>query len=138
MKLTPTAPPGRITRKARAFTAEILQLRHQGYTFEAIRAALASAGVHVSHSTVQREVARAAGRPTATTPEATATSRRDTSPQPSKVASFVHPAATGASPAVPHDVGAPRLAGGLRGKESAEAFFTSHEINPLFPAKETP
>ena len=28
--------------------------------------------------------------------------------------------------------------GNQTGKKSAEAFFTSHEINPLFPTKETP
>ncbi len=35
-------------------------LRAQGYTFEAIRTALAAVGVHVSNATVQREIARAA------------------------------------------------------------------------------
>ena len=33
-------------------------IRDRGYTFEAIRLALASSGVHVSNATVQREVAR--------------------------------------------------------------------------------
>jgi len=60
MKLAPKHPPGRQTRKARAFEAEIQQLRAEGYTFEAIRAALADAGVQVSRSTVQREAARQA------------------------------------------------------------------------------
>lgn len=60
MKLDPKSPPGRSTRKARAFAVEIAQLHAQGYTFEAIREALAEAGVHVSKSTVQREVARSA------------------------------------------------------------------------------
>jgi hypothetical protein len=36
----------------------MVELRSQGYTFEAIREALADAGVKVSNSTVQREVAR--------------------------------------------------------------------------------
>ena len=60
MKLAPKHPPGRQTRKARAFEAEIRQLRAEGYTFESIRAALADAGVQVSRSTVQREAARQA------------------------------------------------------------------------------
>lgn len=38
----------------------MVELRARGYTFEAIRQALAAAGIHVSNSTVQREVARAA------------------------------------------------------------------------------
>lgn len=62
MKLVPLRPPGPNARKARAYEADILQLRAQGYTFEAIREALANAGIHVSNSTVQREVARAARR----------------------------------------------------------------------------
>lgn len=81
MKLAPTDPPGRITRKARAFASEILQFRAQGYTFEAIREALAGAGVHVSNSTVQREVARAAGRPPTVPPVDAAASHRGTLPQ---------------------------------------------------------
>ena len=60
MNLVPVRPPGPNARKARAFVAEIARLRAQGYTFEAIREALAGAGVDVSNSTVQREAARAA------------------------------------------------------------------------------
>lgn len=63
MKLIPNEPPGRSTRKARAFAPEMRALRAQGYTFEAIRQALAAAGVHVSNATVQREVARVAEGP---------------------------------------------------------------------------
>jgi len=66
VKLVPIRPPGPNARKARAYESDILQLRAQGYTFEAIREALAAAGVHVSNSTVQREVARVGKqRPTA-------------------------------------------------------------------------
>ncbi|MBW0171438.1 MAG: hypothetical protein KXJ61_14550 [Hydrogenophaga sp.] len=60
MKLIPTDPPGRSSRKARRFAQDMRELRAQGYTFEAIRMALAAVGVHVSNATVQREVARAA------------------------------------------------------------------------------
>jgi len=60
MNLVPSGPPGRSTRRARGFAAEMSELRAQGYTFEAIRQALAAAGVHVSNATVQREVARIA------------------------------------------------------------------------------
>lgn len=60
MKLVPKEPPGRSARKARGFAPDMRELRAQGYTFEAIRQALAAAGVHVSNATVQREVARLA------------------------------------------------------------------------------
>ena len=60
MKLVPKEPPGRSTRKARGFASDMRELRAQGYTFAAIREALAAAGVHVSNATVQREVARVA------------------------------------------------------------------------------
>jgi hypothetical protein len=58
MRLNPKSPPGRSNRKARAFSAEIARLRMDGYGCQAIREALADAGVVVSKSTVQREVAR--------------------------------------------------------------------------------
>lgn len=130
MKLAPTGPPGRITRKARAFTAEILQLRDQGYTFEAIRAALADAGVHVSSSTVRREAAKTAGRVSAIHPVGTAASN-PCSPQP--------PGPEAVSTNVPSTSGegARNLARPVRGKETAEAFFSLHHSNPLFPPKET-
>ncbi|WP_291099947.1 hypothetical protein [Hydrogenophaga sp.] len=59
MKLVPADPPGRSSRKAKRFAQDMRELRAQGYTFEAIRMALAAVGVHVSNATVQREVARA-------------------------------------------------------------------------------
>jgi len=58
VKLAPLVPPGRITRKARDFGAEIVQLRAQGHTLDAIRHALAGAGVQVSISTVRRDATR--------------------------------------------------------------------------------
>jgi hypothetical protein len=130
MKLAPRNPPGRVTRKARAFTAEILQLRDQGYTFEAIRAALADAGVHVSSSTVRREVTKTAGRVHAVRPARTAASN-PSSPQPPGLA-----AVAAVVPATSGEV-APDLARPIRGKETAEAFFSLHHSNPLFPPKET-
>lgn len=59
MELKPTEPPGRITRKLRAYVSEIARLRVEGYTIEAIRKALQDAGVVVGWSTVQREASRA-------------------------------------------------------------------------------
>ena len=130
MKLAPTAPPCRVTRKARAFTAEIHQLRDQGYTFEAIRAALVDAGVHVSSSTVRREVTKTAGRVPAVHPARTAASN-PSSPQPSG------PAAVAAGVPVTSGEAVSNLAKPVRGKETAEAFFSLHHSNPLFPPKET-
>lgn len=112
MKLAPKHPPGRRTRKARAFKAEIRQLRAEGYTFEAIRAALADAGVQVSRSTVQREAARqaldAAGEDGAVRHAAKPTKRRP--PEPAL---------------------APARAEPLSGKDIAEAFVRSRITNPL-------
>jgi hypothetical protein len=58
MKLTPKRPPGRSSRKALEYEEEIQRLRSLGYSFDAIRSALADAGIHVSKSTVRREAAR--------------------------------------------------------------------------------
>ena len=58
VKLNPRTPPGRSNRKARAFSAEIARLAAEGYGCTAIQQALDDAGVSVSKSTVQREVAR--------------------------------------------------------------------------------
>ena len=58
MTLIPNGPAGRLNRKALAFASEIGQLYLRGYSCEAIRRALADAGLSVSRSTVTREVAR--------------------------------------------------------------------------------
>lgn len=58
--LVPKRPPGRSSRKASAYSAEIGRLLGLGYTLDAIREALADAGVIVGKSTVQREAARLA------------------------------------------------------------------------------
>jgi hypothetical protein len=56
LRLAPRRPPGRSNCKVRAFAGEIGRLHEQGYTFEAIREALADVGVLVSRSTVHREI----------------------------------------------------------------------------------
>lgn len=117
MKLAPKDPPGRSTRRARGFATDIGQLRAQGYTFEAIRQALAEAGVKVSKSTVQREMARLAS---------TSTSGSIAVTEPSLPASV--PAAT-PSPVAPSVVTDQRS-----GKEIAEAFAGTRITNPLFRA----
>lgn len=127
MKLVPPGPPGRITRKARDFEADIAQLRAQGYTLDAIRRALDAAGVQVSISTVRREALRSsaavrvppaegAGRQTLASPESThdrSTTALDT-------------ASPGAS--VPADW--------RSGKDVAQAYTSSVITNQFVRAKE--
>lgn len=129
-KLAPADPPGRCSRKARGYSTEIRQLRAQGYTFEAIRIALAEVGIEVSNRTVQREAAK--------TPErgAGATDTRDHpianshAPGPARIRTVTKSAhelqeqPTTCAPAC------------LSGKEVAEAFRRSQCDNPLIRAKE--
>lgn len=113
MKLAPKDPPGRSTRRARGFAADIGQLRAQGYTLEAIRQALAEAGVNVSKSTVHREVARAAKGLGAATD-----GRTNTGPAPIPAALDIR---TEADP--------------RSGREIAEAFTATQNTNPLFRSR---
>ena len=127
MTLTPKRPPGRTSRKARAFAADIGRLRTAGYTCEAIREALADAGVQVSKSTVQREVARhRMGRAVADA----------TSPLPPAECGLL-PSQTSVAVSAPHVSGADPLAHGLpasegsSGKDIAQAFVRNRITNPL-------
>ena len=127
VKLVPTQPPSHGKRKAWKFETEIVQLRAEGYTLEAIRTALANAGVHVSISTVRREANRAAAPRTVTpVPKATTTSM----PTPS------HPTAptTGFIPAAP--LATPILQERRSGKDVAEDFMRNQITNPLIRSKE--
>ena len=123
MKLTPTEPPGRITRKAREFEAEIAQLRTQGYTLAAICRSLAAAGVQVSISTVRREVNRRAV-PAPITPI------RAPGPYPAAVQPT--------SPAVATAVFSASQSDPPSAKDLAEAFARSRSANSLVRAKEHP
>ena len=117
MRLNPKHPPGRVDRKARAFESEIARLRSEGYTCEAIRAALADVGMDVSLSTVQREAVRCLKRRSLGMARGT-----------SIVSTADVPAPT------PSPTRAPSvLAGDPRtGKEIAEAFVGKRYTNPLF------
>jgi hypothetical protein len=122
VRLSPADPPGRTSRKARAFAAEIGRLHLDGYTSEAIRRALSNEGVYVSTATVRREVARFA-------------SQRQTN--------AVRPIAV-AREAAPHlaqqsepDAKALPLRR-LSSRDAAEAFFDAHPSNPLLRTKEIP
>lgn len=129
MKLDPKEPPGRSTRKARRFAAEISELRAQGYTFEAIRLALAEVGVQVSNATVQREAARATRLRSQAMPLAPC-SRPDPVLQGAATPN-VAPGET--TPQRPPDT---RTGLDLRSaKEIAEAFTKAHISNPLVRAR---
>ena len=134
MKLTPTEPPGRITRKAREFEAEITQLRTQGYTLAAICRSLADAGVQVSISTVRREVKRRAV-PATITP-IMATEYHPAAVQPTSPGVATVPTAAPASTAAA--VFSPGQPDPPSAKEMAEAFARSKSANPLVRAKEHP
>lgn len=126
MKLVPPGPPGRITRKARDFEADIVQLRAQGYTLDAIRRALDAAGVQVSISTVRREslrTGRAGPAPQATGPKSMAD-------LPAAVFQDAVPVVT---PAGSGNAASPAW---LKGRDVAEAYMRDHVTNPLYRAKE--
>jgi hypothetical protein len=132
MKLVPTEPPGRSTRKARCFAPEMRELRAQGYTFEAIRQVLATVGVHVSNATVQREVARAcSGRVASLAVESgqrAGHDHRSAAPPPEALGSTLP------TNLLPDD---PCTSGSRSGKEIAEAFTSSQITNPLVRARYT-
>ena len=126
VKLVPPGPPGRITRKARDFEADIVQLRAQGYTLDAIRQALKAAGVQVSISTVRREALRC-GR---SGPAQQATDKQ-------RVTDLPAPTALAAAPvAVPVEAVNPASPTWLKGRDVAEAYMRDHITNPLFRARE--
>ena len=130
MRLVPTQSPGRGTRKARDFAAEIVELRKQGYTLDAIRAALADAGVHVTISTVWREANRV-GAP----PVSKAVAQTASSPPPHPVQGTQQPRARTAVPADSRTT-PPVLAERPDGKKQAELFMSTQITNPLIRTKE--
>ena len=134
VQLVPASPPGRRTRKALSFAPQMRDLRAQGYTFEAIRQALAAAGVHVSNATVQREIARVV-KPTARAPSV---------PTPPRAARLTlmpagdTPAVLPAADPLP-STGKPAqssFAGGPRGEDVAKAFMSTQITNPFMRKKE--
>jgi len=111
------------------------ELRAQGYTFEAIRQALAAVGVHVSNVTVQREVARVARSGSAAVEMASAG-------RPGHGHFSAAPAPPPDLPALPDSTPPPRFAldgrspGDTRSaREVAEAFMSSQITNPLVRAR---
>jgi len=123
MQLQPRREPGRSDRKAAAYASEILRLRAEGYTFEAIREALADVGIRLSESALRREVRRhqrPADRAASGVRSASRTPATATASSPPRLAP-VSSAATGSS-----------------GPEIAKAFFDAHPSNPLLRAKDNP
>ena len=113
MQLQPRREPGRRDRKAAAYAAEIVRLRAEGYTFEAIREALADVGIQLSESALRREVRRQR--------------------QPADRTPAIAPAS---SP--PASVPAASVPTGSSGRDIAEAFFNANPSNPLLRSKESP
>jgi hypothetical protein len=122
VQLQPKRPPGRIDRKAAAYAAEIVRLRAEGYTYEAIRQALAEVGIELSECALRREVRRHEGRNVGAPPNARPLSRGPATPP----LSVTRTLATG-PPSSTH----------ATGREIAEAFFNANPSNPLLPTKES-
>jgi hypothetical protein len=129
MSLEPDTAPGLGSRKARAYEQEIARLRASGYTLDAIREALAKAGVVVSISTVWREASRArrepqpASLPATPRPANGATRDREPASRPAPPS----PAEPSLPPTQPESAIACRS-----GKDIAEDFFERNQFNQLF------
>ena len=127
MTLAPKTPPGRRTRKARQFHAEIRQLHAAGYSCQSICEALAALGVQVHRTTVYREV----GRPIPPT-------LAQHIPEPTVRLSPSLP--SGRPPALPEVPGASpvaRLGADKRSsKDIAAEFMSNFNSNPLVRDKE--
>ena len=123
MQLQPKRPPGRADRKAGAYASEIVRLRGEGYTFEAIREALAEIGIELSESALRREVRRHQQRIVRAAPAARPPSQA------------LH--ASSLPVPVPQGLATGPQPSSATGREIAEAFFNANPSNPLFPTKET-
>ena len=150
LQLQPNEPPGHRSRKARSFQLEIARLRQQGYSLDAIRAALAEAGMAVSRSTVHREATRLrvanseqAVRTDAPVSQSALTALplvRQPTLQPTPQQSL----SAAAPPALYPAVSAPRTAPDVqaavtncvdRGRDTADRFMAGRITNPLVLAR---
>ena len=123
VQLEPKQPPGRKSRKVRAYAAEIHRLYATGYTCEEIREALADVGVLVSRSTVQREAARGLQRPTATSAtDATTWATPTPAALPADREPLLHP---------PRPQAAPPADDLRTARQVAEDFMKDQVTNPL-------
>lgn len=122
MRLQPKRPPGRADRKAAAYAAEIVRLRAEGYTYEAIREALAEVGITLSECALRREVRRHEKRTVGTASEVHPVPQAP----PGRPLSVARPLATGPPPTKD-----------ATGRQIAAAFFDANPSNPLLPFKES-
>lgn len=140
VRLVPDLPPGRCTRKALPYADEIRRLYETGYTLEAIRRALAAAGVSVSRSTVHREVTRTARQPPANS-SAVSSRPLEQVPQPAMV-EITAPRQGGEVPVSPGPLAFPgkqeesSFANGPSGEDVAKAFMSTQITNPFMRKKE--
>lgn len=119
----PTEPPGRSNRKARRYSEQIRCLAAEGYSLALIRDALATVGVVVSKSTVQREASR---------PHTKVLRRPSPTPVSGVLVSTATPPLTTDGPRrVLEPVPSP-----VRGKDVAEAFMKGRLSNPLLRKNE--
>lgn len=121
MRLQPKRPPGRADRKAAAYAAEIVRLRAEGYTYEAIREALGEVGITLSECALRREVRRHEKRTVGPASDAPPTPQLPPGPR----LSVERPLTTGPPPSKD-----------ATGREIAAAFFDANPSNPLLPTKE--
>lgn len=126
MSLQPRRPPGHAKRKALVFAADILNLRRAGHSLAAIRDALEDAGVHVSISTVRREVLKGASATAAC--KLSAVESAESAP-PSPPDSRAHRVAASRPVAASHLAPA---APALPGRATAEEFMRGRPTNTLF------
>lgn len=120
MLLQPKRPPGRIDRKAGAFASEIVELRRAGYTYDAIREALADVGIELSTTTLRREVRRLRSAVKPTVP---------------RTAAIPPVTAIVAQPQAPPPI-SPTRHPGPKGRDVAEAFFEANPSNHLLRTQE--
>ena len=123
VQLQPKRPPGRADRKAAAYASEVVRLRAEGYTYEAIREALAEVGIELSECALRREVRRHEKR----TVRAVADVRPTSQAPAASSLSVARPLATGPPPSK-----------NATGREIAEAFFNANPSNPLLRSKDAP
>lgn len=141
VRLEPDQPPGRCTRKALSFSDEIGRLHEAGYTLRAIRLALAKVGVHVSRSTVHREVTKARGKLASLPSTDIGRSHSGQVARPAGIPSTPRSqeAAAPSSPAPPTAPVAPdspSFVGGPRGDDVAKAYMATQIANPFMRRKE--
>ncbi|HEY1089450.1 MAG TPA: hypothetical protein VGE47_00015 [Burkholderiaceae bacterium] len=129
--LIPSTSPGRVTRKARKYAADIARLRLLGYTLDAIRQALADAGVQVSICTVWREAKRVDARAVAAPQAVRLPSQSHLAGQQTLASATARAPPQAASPV---DAAPPALSQ-CSGKDLAEAFVNMQITNPFFRRK---